>query len=50
MLDEWVRSVLDSERALAKHDSYPSFEVLGDLIFTLPINTNVVDMRIAVIV
>lgn len=39
---------LDPAAALRRHDSYPFFQALGDLIVTGPTGTNVMDLRILV--
>jgi hydroxypyruvate reductase len=41
---------LDPGRSLDENDSYPLFHDLGDLLFTGPTNTNVMDLRIGLIV
>jgi len=41
---------LDPGAALRENDSYPFFERLGDLIITGPTNTNVMDVRILIVV
>jgi hydroxypyruvate reductase len=37
---------LDPQRALAKFDSFPLFEALGDTIMTGPTGNNVRDLRV----
>lgn len=39
----------DARSVLARHDAYPWFAALGDLIMTGPTGTNVMDVRIALI-
>jgi glycerate 2-kinase len=41
---------LDPSVALQENDAYPFFERLGDLIITGPTNTNVMDIRILIVV
>ncbi len=41
---------LDALRSLDENDSYPLFDALGDLLITGPTNTNVMDLRICLIV
>jgi glycerate 2-kinase len=40
---------LDAAAHLARNDSYPFFETLGDLLITGPTNTNVMDIHVALI-
>ncbi len=40
---------LDLERALQRHDTYPLFQALGDLVVTGPTGTNVMDMQILLV-
>jgi glycerate-2-kinase len=37
---------LDASVALARHDSYPFLQALGDLVFTGPTGTNVGDLQV----
>ena len=37
---------LDASVALARHDSYPFFQALGDLVITGPTGTNVGDLQV----
>jgi glycerate 2-kinase len=41
---------LEAGRTLDENDSYPFFDALGDLLITGPTNTNVMDLRICLIV
>jgi glycerate 2-kinase len=41
---------LEAGRTLEENDSYPFFDALGDLLITGPTNTNVMDLRICLIV
>jgi hydroxypyruvate reductase len=41
---------LEAVRTLDENDSYPFFDALGDLLITGPTNTNVMDLRICLIV
>jgi len=48
---ERARAVnLEAGRTLEENDSYPFFDALGDLLITGPTNTNVMDLRICLIV
>ena len=40
---------LSAAEVLARHDSYPFFEALGDLLITGPTRTNVMDLVIALV-
>lgn len=40
---------LSGRHALANNDSYPYFQALGDLLFTGPTNTNVMDVRLILV-
>ena len=41
---------LEAGRTLDENDSYPFFDALGDLLITGPTNTNVMDLRVCLIV
>ena len=41
---------LEAEQSLDENNSYPFFEALGDLLITGPTNTNVMDLRICLII
>ena len=43
------RSKIDAKQALAKNDSYPFFEKLGDLVMTGSTGTNVMDIHVVLV-
>jgi hydroxypyruvate reductase len=43
------RSTLPAREHLARNDSYPFFDALGDLIRTGPTGTNVMDVRLILV-